>query len=316
MRKLIFGIALVVAVGAVGAARAAEPVVIGTGGKTGVYYATGQTICGLLTKAGVACEAPPSGGSVANLKALQAGKVVFAMAQSDWQFHAFRGTSKWDGKAMPNLRAVFSVYAEPMQIVARRDAKIRNFHGLKGKRINIGNPGSGQRQTFELMMDVQHWKPSNFSAVSDLPSSQQVDAFCAGKYDAFAYTVGIPNAAMKHAVADCGGMLVDLERTLVRKMANAARPYYAKVAIPAGTYWKGQKKVDTFGAMATLVTLDGTDPKLVEALVKAVFEKFDAFKAGHPAFAGATPENMVKEGLSAPLHPAALAYYKSKGWVK
>jgi hypothetical protein len=295
---------------------AADKVTIGTGGETGVYYATGQAICDLLTNNGVACVAPPSGGSVANLKALHAGDIAFAMVQSDWQFHAQRGSSKWQGDKIENLRAVFSVYAEPIQVVVNRDAGIKNWYALKGHSINIGNPGAGHRQTLEEMLDVQRWKLETFSAVSELSSSEQVDAFCAGKFEAFVYAVGIPNGAMQRAVSECNGMLIEPHNTITRKLATAARPYYSKVKIPAKTYWDGQKKVDTFGVMATLVTMADADAALVTTLVKSVFENFNAFKAKHPAYAGASPEGMIKEGLSAPLHDAAKAYYLSKGWIK
>lgn len=298
------------------AAHAADKITIGTGGETGVYFATGQALCDLLAGAGYGCEAPPSKGSVANLKALKNGEIQFAMAQSDWQFHALKGSDKWDGGEFTNLRAVFSVYAEPVQVVVNRDSGVKNWYGLKGKRINIGNPGSGQRQTMEEMLDAQRWKLDIFEAVSELPSSEQVEAFCENKFDAFVHVVGVPNGAMTRAIAECNGMLIEPHGTIIRKLATAARPYYAKVKIPKGTYWDGQKKVDTFGVMATLVTTAETDPALVDALVKAVFDDFDGFKARHPAYGASIPEKMVSEALSAPLHPAAEAYYKSKGWVK
>ncbi len=316
MRTFVAKFAIMFAMLGVPALHAADKITIGTGGETGVYYATGQALCGLLNARDIPCQAPPSGGSVANLKALNAGDLAFAMAQSDWQFHAYHGSSEWKDKKIENLRAVFSVYAEPIQVVVTRDAKVRNWYALKGHSINIGNPGAGHRQTMEEMLDAQRWKLSTFSAVSELPSSEQVDAFCAGKFEAFVYAVGIPNNAMQRAVAECNGMLIEPHNTIIRKLATAARPYYSKVTIPAKTYWDGQKKVDTFGVMATLVTMKDTDPALVETLVRAVFEDFDGFKAKHPAYAVSTPEKMVTDGLSAPLHPAAEAYYKSRGWLK
>lgn len=316
MRTFVAKFAIMFAMMGVPALHAADKITIGTGGETGVYYATGQALCGLLNARDIPCQTPPSGGSVANLKALNAGGLAFAMAQSDWQFHAYHGSSEWKDKKIENLRAVFSVYAEPIQVVVNRDAKIRNWYALKGHSINIGNPGAGHRQTMEEMLDAQRWKLSTFSAVSELPSSEQVDAFCAGKFEAFVYAVGIPNNAMQRAVAECNGMLIEPHNTIIRKLATAARPYYSKVTIPAKTYWDGQKKVDTFGVMATLVTMKDTDPALVETLVRAVFEDFDGFKAKHPAYAVSTPEKMVTDGLSAPLHPAAEAYYKSRGWLK
>lgn len=315
MRRLLTA-AVLAAVLASGTASANDKVIIGTGGTTGVYYVTGNALCELLYAKGIACEAPSTGGSVANLKSLAAGEITLAMAQSDWQFHAYKGSSVWNGEVFPSLRAVFSVYAEPIQIVANRDAKIRRWNDLKGKRVNIGNEGSGHRRTVEEMFDVQRWKPETFASVSELPSSDQVNSFCNNDFDAFFYAVGVPNVAMAKAVGECNGVMIEPDATVVRKLASAARPYYGKVKIPAGTYWDGQKQVDTFGVMATLVATEKTDPKLIDALLHAVFDDFAAFQAKHPAYATSTPEQMVSEGLSAPLHPAAEAFYKEKGWVK
>ena len=289
---------------------------IGTGGSTGVYFATGQALCSLLEGEGVKCSAPASKGSVANIKALASGDLELAMAQSDWQYHAQRGSSKWDGEKVEDLRAVFSVYSEPMQIVVKRDANVMRWRDIRGKRINIGNLGSGQRQTFEEMLAVERWKLNVFSEVHELPSSEQVDAFCNNQFDAFIYTVGIPNNSMARAVGECNGMLLEPKATVVRKLASAARPYYAKVAIPSGTYWDGQKKVDTFGVKATLVTRANVPDELIEKLLRSVFEDFETFKKLHPAYGSSIPETMISEGLSVPLHDAAAAYYRSKGWIK
>ena len=316
MKKYLLGLLCVLMMSSASISHGQDKVIIGTGGETGVYYATGQVLCGLLKARGVDCEASPSKGSVANLMALNAGTVRFAMTQSDWQFHAYSGSSKWKGDEIDRLRSLFSIYAEPVQVVVNRDAKIKNWYGLKGHSINIGNPGAGHRGTMEEMLDAQHWKPGIFSAVTELPSSEQVEAFCAGKFDAFVYMVGIPNDAMKRAVADCNGMLIEPHNSIIRKLATAARPYYSKVTIPAKTYWDGQKEVDTFGVQATLVTTADAPPAIVEALLKAVFEDFSSFKSRHPAYGHSKPENMVSEGLSAPLHDSAQSYYAAKGWIK
>lgn len=314
MVRLLIGLLVFTTVLSAVNARAADPVVIGTGGETGVYYATGKVLCQLLESANVPCKAEISGGSIANLEALARGDITFAMAQSDWQFHAYRGSSEWDGEKFGDLRAVLSVYPEPFQIVVKRNAGISGWNDLKGKRTNVGNLGSGQRKTFEELVPPGRW-PSWLGEVSELSSSEQVDAFCDNKFDVFVYSVGIPNAAMKRAVADCGGQIIGPKSTTIRKMASAARPYFAKVTIPAGTYWADQPSVKTFGVMATLVTRADTSANTVEALIKAVFEDFDGFKGRHPAYANSKPPVMASEGLSAPLHPAAEAYYKNQGWI-
>lgn len=315
MFRLLLGLLVCLTVSGVRDARAAEPVVIGTGGETGVYYATGKVLCQLLDGAGLPCKANTSGGSIANLEALAKGEITFAMAQSDWQFHAYRGSSDWDGEKFGELRAVFSVYPEPFQVVVKRDAGISKWSDLKGKRVNVGNPGSGQRKTFEELVPPGRWS-SWLGEISELSSSEQVDAFCDNKFDVFVYNVGIPNAAMKRAVADCGGQIIGPKSSTIRKIASAARPYYAKVTIPAGTYWADQPAVKTFGVKATLVTRSDTSAEIVDALLKAVFDDFDGFKERHPAYANAEPSTMASQGLSAPLHPAAEAYYQSKGWLK
>ncbi|MDA8637210.1 TAXI family TRAP transporter solute-binding subunit [Rhodospirillales bacterium] len=294
--------------------RANDPVVIGTGGETGVYYATGKILCQLFESKDIPCEARTSGGSIANLKALAAGEITLAMVQSDWQFHAYRGSSDWDGKKIEDMRSVFSIYPEPMQIVTKRDANISKWNALKGKRINVGNTTSGHRKTFEEMVPPGRWK-SWLGEVYELPSNEQVAAFCQNKFDAFIYNVGIPNGDMRRAVAECNGLIIGPQSSTIRKMATAARPYFVKVVIPAGTYRPDQPAVKTFGVMATLVTRSDLDAKVLNALVDAVFGDIDSFKKRHPAYAHIDPKVMATEGLSAPLHPAAQAYYQQKGML-
>lgn len=294
--------------------RADGPIIIGTGGETGVYYATGKILCELLTSSDIPCEVSPSDGSIANLRALAKGDITFAMVQSDWQFHAYRGSSKWDGEKFDDLRSIFSVYAEPFQIVVKRTLQMSKWRDLKGKRINAGSPASGSRQTLEELVSARKWQDM-FSEVHELPSREQIDAFCDNKIDAFVHMIGVPNLDMLRAVAECEGKIISPKNTMMRKLVTAARPYYSRVVIQGGTYWSGQPAVATFGVLATLVARADTDAKVVDALANLVFEQFDGFKASHPAFGQSLPNEMVKEGLSAPLHPAAQAYYQEKGWL-
>jgi len=154
------------------AAYAEEFITIGTGGVTGVYYPTGGAICRLVNKGrkehGVRCSVESTGGSVYNINTIREGELEFGVAQSDWQYHAFNGSSKFE-EAGPfeNLRAVFSVHPEPFTVVARADSGITNFEDLKGKRVNIGNPGSGQRGTMRFFWvrwagppTISNWRPS------------------------------------------------------------------------------------------------------------------------------------------------------------
>ena len=173
-------------------------VTIGTGGVTGVYYPTGGSICRLVNKDrashGVRCTVESTGGSVYNINTIRAGELDLGVAQSDWQYHAYNGTSKFaDAGAFTDLRAVFSVHPEPFTVVARADSGIRDLMDLKGKRVNIGNPGSGQRGTMEVLMEALGWDKSTFALASELKSSEQSKALCDNKIDAMVFTVGHPS---------------------------------------------------------------------------------------------------------------------------
>ena len=308
-------------------AKAAEFFTIGTGGPTGVYFQVGNSVCKMLHKQAISaehgrkkgtnkayrCTAPSTGGSNYNIGQIKAGEFQFGVAQSDWQFHAVNGSSKWEGKKFGDLRAVFSVHNEPFQIWARKKAKIKDFAGLKGKVVNIGNPGSGQRGTMEELMKAMGVDNSFFKSTTELTSSEQVKALCDGKIDAFGYSVGFPNGAMEQA-ATCAAKAspINLTGSEVQGLINGA-DYYAQAVIPKGTYTGQKKDATTFGVKATAVTSNMVESDLVYLVVKAVFENFDDFKKQHPAFSSLKKEDMIADGLSAPLHEGALRYYKEAG---
>ena len=207
-------------------AKSAEFFTIGTGGPTGVYFQTGNAICKMLHKSAISadhgrkkgtakayrCTAPSTGGSNYNIGQIKDGEFQFGVAQSDWQYHAVNGSSKWEGKQFKGLRAVFSVHNEPFQIWARKKAKVKDFKGLKGKTVNIGNPGSGQRGTMEVLMQAMGVDNSYFKGVTELTSSEQVKALCDGKIDAYGYSVGFPNGAMEQA-ATCAAKALPINLT-------------------------------------------------------------------------------------------------------
>ncbi|MGH1462810.1 MAG: TAXI family TRAP transporter solute-binding subunit [Neptuniibacter sp.] len=303
--------------GGINVASAQEFITIGTGGVTGVYYPTGGAICRLVNKSrkehGIRCSVESTGGSVYNLNTIRAGELDMGVAQSDWQFHAYHGTSKFkDAGANKDLRAVFSVHPEPFTVVARSDSGIKNFDDIKGKRVNIGNPGSGQRGTMQVLMDAKGWTASDFALTSELKASEQASALCDNKIDVMIYTVGHPSGAIKEATTSCDSVLVNVTGSTVDKLIGG-NSYYRSALIPGGMYRGNAQDTMTFGVGATFVSSANVPEKVVYQVVKAVFENFDTFRKLHPAFAHLKKEQMVKDGLSAPLHPGAAKYYKEAG---
>ena len=307
-----FGAATLVATLGLGAATTASAntfITIGTGGVTGVYYPTGGAICRLVNKGrkehGIRCSVESTGGSVYNLNTIRAGELDMGVAQSDWQYHAYNGTSKFaDQGPNKDLRAVFSVHAEPFTVVARKDSGIKTFDDLKGKRVNIGNPGSGQRGTMEVVMAAKGWTKDDFSLVSELKAAEQSQALCDNKIDAMIYTVGHPNGSIKEATTSCETVLVSVNGPVIEKLV-ADNAYYRMAVIPGGMYAGSPDDTTTFGVGATFVSSTNTPGDTVYHVVKGVFENFDSFLKLHPTFCNLLKEQMVKDGLSAPLHDVA-----------
>jgi TRAP transporter TAXI family solute receptor len=314
MNKLITLCLLLLPILAIGAEQRFTSV--GTGGLTGVYYPTGGAICRLLNKGrkehGIRCSVESTGGSIFNLNSIASGELDFGVAQSDWQYHAYHGSSKFSQQG-PNksLRAVFSIHSEPFTVMARDDSQIKMFSDLKGKRVNIGNPGSGQRGTMEVLMGAYKWSMDDFKLASELKATEQARALCDNKIDAMIYTVGHPNASIKEAATACDARLVPVSGEVVNGLIDS-NTYYASAVIPGGMYRGSESDTQTFGVKATLVTSETVDEGVVYQLVKAVFENLAVFRKLHPAFAHLKAEEMLK-GNSVPFHAGAQRYYKEKG---
>jgi TRAP transporter TAXI family solute receptor len=294
-------------------------VTIGTGGVTGVYYPAGGAICRLVNrdraKHGLRCSVESTGGSVANVNLLKSGEIEFGVAQSDVQFNATKGMAQFKEGAVGDLRAVFALHPEPFTVVSRKEANISKFEDFKGKRFNVGNPGSGTLASMNELLAAMGWKMSDFSLASELRPDEHGPALCDGKIDGFFYAVGHPSANIQDPTTICGARLVSLTGPAVDKLVKE-KPYYAVATIPGGMYPNNPNPTTTYGVQATVVSSAKVPADVVYAVVKAVFDNLDEFKKLHPALGVLKPEDMIKNGLSAPLHEGALKYYKEKGLIK
>ncbi|CAA6813102.1 MAG: TRAP transporter solute receptor, TAXI family precursor [uncultured Thiotrichaceae bacterium] len=305
-----------------GTAQAADQkfVSIGTGGVTGVYYPTGGAICRLVNKGrkehGIRCSAESTGGSVYNINTIRAGELEFGVAQSDWQYHAYNGTSKFEeaGK-FEKLRAMFSVHPEPFTLVVRADSGIESFDGLKGKRVNVGNPGSGQRATTEVVLEAMKMTMDDLALAAELKGSEMAQALCDNKIDAMIYTIGHPAAAITEAANTCDVKLLSVRGEAIDKLVGD-NPFYRIAEIKGGTYKGTDDDISTFGVGATFVSSADVPEEVAYIITKAVFDNFDDFKKLHPAFANLKESEMIADGLSAPLHDGAMKYYKEREWIK
>jgi TRAP transporter TAXI family solute receptor len=291
-------------------------VAIGTGAQSGVYYPTGVNIAEMINRNpeyGIKATAEPTGGSVYNIDQVIRGGLDFGVAQSDRQYQAYNGLAEWEDKgAQTELRSVFSIHAEAVTLVAADDAGIRSMHDLLGKSVNIGNPGSGQRQNA-----IDALTSAGIDFETDL-LAEQVQAGEApsllqdNRIDAFFFTVGHPSGTIIEATA--GRRKVRFVPITEVETLLEDHPYYARTTIPVAHYGESmnEQDVDTFGVKATFITRDSVSDDVVYAFAREVFENLEEFKKMHEAYGGLTKQNML-EGLSAPLHPGAARYYEEAG---
>lgn len=297
-------------------AAAQKFLVVGGGSTTGVYYQVALNVCKLvnqnLKKQGYNCIGRPALGSVFNINAIKRGLLNFGVAQSDRNWQAYHGKADWKGKPYKGLRSVFSVHAETVMLATRADTGITKVGDLKGKRVNIGNPGSGQRGNAMDVLKIYGIDPKKDIKAEGLQQGEASRALVDKKIDAFFYTVGNPWGGGLEVSNSTAFRMIPINSSGIQKLV-AGNPYYVMTTIPGGIYKGVDKDVPTYAVKATFVTGDNQDNQVVYDVVKTVFDNLEKFKSSHAAFKYLKPKDMLG-GLSAPLHEGALRYYKEKGW--
>jgi TRAP transporter TAXI family solute receptor len=285
---------------------------IGTGGVTGVYYPVGGATAKIVNDAdvGLRLTVESTGGSVFNIKAIKAGQLDLALAQSDVAYQAYNGEVAFEGDAFEGLRSVMGLHPEPMHLVCDEDANVGSFEEIAGKRVSIGNPGSGMLNTVKAMLAAKGMSESDFQA-EYLKAAEAPDFLRDGRIDCFFYTVGIGGAAIRDITTTADVELVELDDEEFAEMIEKF-PYYAFATVPAGTYEGQDEEITLFGVKALFVTSDDLSEEHAYLIVKAVLDNLDSFQGTHPALANLTAEDFLS-GLAAPLHAGAERAYQEAG---
>ena len=290
-------------------------VTIGAGQTTGIYYPTARALCDVFNKAlgakGTYCSAEPTPGSLYNMEALARGEFDFAIVQADVHYAAFKGLGRWtDGPAV-ELRSVLSLYPEIVTIIARPDAGVTGFETLKGKRINIGNPGSGSRATWDEVAAALVLQRSDFAAVMEFRPDAAVELLCANELDVSIQVIGHPSKAIQSQLDSCGLALVGASDPSVEKLI-VDKPYIVPAVIP-GTLYGLPNDIPSFGGKATLVTTSNVSEAVVQEMAKIVIGNVGDLKTRQVNLSGLRPESMIRDSLTAPLHPGAIKAFQDLG---
>lgn len=313
------GFAVVLGVSALlggGQAAQSQDVIIGTGDQQSTDFQVGRALCRLLIRSGddIVCTELDSPDAVFNLSNVRGGAIEFGLVPSDLQFHAVNqsGPFEFVDETYENLRSVFSLHAVPFTVLARQDAEVAALDDLKDRRVNIGAPGSEQRAMMDLVMAAKDWSKDDFQLAEELPAAQQSLALCHGRVQVTVDTTIHPDEDVERVAELCNAVLVGADEALVSKL-RSDHPYFSKASIRGGLYPNNSEPVPTFGLPVTLVTSAEVADETVRALVAAVFENLDQLKRMHPALGDLDPAGMTGDGLTAPLHEGAAAYYREQG---
>jgi TRAP transporter TAXI family solute receptor len=292
-------------------------VTIGSGDFTGVYFPTGLTIAKMINdkrnQYGIRAAVESTRGSVFNLNAITAGYMEFGLAQSDIQYQAVKGLSEWKKKGpQEELRAVFSIHHESVCLVAAVDAGIKTIGDLRGKRVNLGNPGSGQYQNAIDALQAVGLHPRKDIDAEKVKAAEAPILLQDKRIDAFFCTVGHPSETLQNATSgERKVRFIPITGAGIDQLV-ADQNYYTKTTVPVTKFYPGAEnpaEVKTFGVIATLCTSSKIPDNIVYTVTKEVFDNFAEFKRQHPALGDLAKQDMLK-GLTAPFHSGAIKYFK------
>jgi hypothetical protein len=281
---------------------------IGSGDLDGGYFAAARAICEVINRAEgkrLRCSPESTPGSLYNLVALEKGQLDLAIVQSDWQKHAFKGTSVFaSGGPMTRLRSVMSLYPEPFNLIVRKKARIESFRDLVGKRVDIGQPSSGRQATMRAAMEAFGIKLTDFQFVAELPSSDAIYELCGGRIDATVLIMGHPSPVIDRALNECDAELLSLAGAEIERLISG-NDEYSRISLPIRINATSAGEFVTFAVRATVLTLATTDDDIIDAFVRNTLMSLDTLRRKVPILAALDSGEMRSSGHSAPLHPAA-----------
>jgi len=287
---------------------------IGTAYRGGTYYPVGNALCDRINKdrekTSIRCLSYETGGSSYNIEALRAGDLDLAITQSNLAYNAYRGVNTFEELgAFKSLRTVINLYDQPLTISVHKDSGIDDFTKLPGRIVNIGNRGSGKRTLSEVLFGITGWTENSFSRVLQLPTAQQVRAFCGREIDIMIETVGIPTPLYK-TVEKCGGIFLDLPDS-VRAGFRKLGPFFFDYSIPRSVNTNNTREVRTIGLKISLVTRADMPATVIRSVVDTLVSDLASFKQLHRALSFSSLNSLTVQDIHVPLHDGVTQYLAS-----
>jgi len=290
---------------------------LGTSSSRGVYWPVGQSICKLINASRiehlVRCLAYNTGGSVYNIQALTSGELDVAITRADLAYKAYRGEGLFSALgANKGLRTVTNLYGQPVGIIVKKGSGITSFDHFDGRKINIGNLGSGKRDIADHIFKIMGWSNERFDKVTEYPSSKMGDAFCNGEVDILIESLGIPAKFYDRITGECDGVFLSLPDRLISGFKKIG-PFFYDDVVPGDLYPNNPGDVKTVGIKIVLMSLARVDKVSIGIVTKAIHHDLTKFNASHPALALSNRKTMTEDSIHVPLHDGAQEYYARQG---
>jgi len=305
---------------AVATSKLTTQLVLGTGSVKGVYFPIGGVICRLLNRHKslhrLRCLLESTGGSIYNLRELRKGNFDLVVSQSDWQYHAYNGTSTFsDDGANEQLRAVFALEADPIALIVNAASDIASFDDLQDRTVSFGYARSLQHRIMNDFLEAKGWSDDNFKEVRRMSDTKQIGALCDQNVEAILLLMSSLNDYLRNVDEACQLRMIPITGPEVEKIIQE-KPYYRTGVIPREMYLDSVDDVQSFGLGATFVALESTSPKAIYHVVKEIVENFKDFQSLHPSLGTLQKKELPYAGISVPLHPGAIRYYKEARLLK
>ncbi len=293
---------------------------LGTGSVQGVYFPIGGVICRLVNRHKsshrIRCSLESTGGSIYNLRQLRDDKFDLVFAQSDWQYHAFHGTSTFKEQGPDKaLRAVFALEADPLALIVKKGSGITKLDDLTGKVVSFGYSRSLQHRIMNDLLSAKGWGSKNFKEIRPMSDARQLTQLCDDKLSSILFLSSSLDDNLKQIPEGCELEMLTIDDPAIDTLIKE-KPYYRKGVLQPGKRFDSKPNIKSFGLGATFVTHESTSPKAIYNIVKEVAENFRDFTSLHPSLATLDKRELPYAGISIPLHPGAERYYKEARLLK
>jgi TRAP transporter TAXI family solute receptor len=317
-RNLVVLLAIIMVVGltSIGFAAQKEFVAIATGGTGGTYYPVGGALAQMITDNldGIIVTAQSGNASRAGCNLIGRGQIETAFSQANVTYWSYTGTGIYENEpVISNLRGIASIYPETIQIFARKGSGIKTMEDLRGKKVGVGAPNSGNVCDAEIIFAF-HGLTFDDIIPEYIDYNEMAQRFIDGQIDACFFTTGYPSSSIMNMESKRELQFIPLDTEKIKGLVEKY-PYYGAVTIPTGIYKSNTEPVQTVATPALWICDAKLSPTLVYKMTKALWEHRDVLEKVHFQGKNITLETAL-DGMGIPLHPGAELYYKEIGLIK